>query len=480
MLVMDSNARRVRHVRFRAPSHEHARRAGTQLEDALRTASLPIADSGRLLVIRRLALGRIDPRWSAASIALAIENSIRNVKMDAVPPASPLAATSNAVQFEDRIEAVMLLARRLARRIVPTEWYWAAALPGWCAANLSQPWLALLNLVHRLPAPGPLLGAAAIVREAVAANAVPQLLAEIPPGAGANWLAASGFQTMRRVDFVELDFNDRSLAATIFLAADQREPEDRVLWLATIAAVADNPRRASDSALPTRVRSWLSAARVKKSQQRLAVTRAASSTPKNQKITQPGDTLIEPSLIAVSRDIPKTQIDESKRSGAECSVAQDAHDDTTQFAGLLFLIPALQRLGFVDWLEAHPSANEAGFGPALLRAFAARIAPCDKDPLILDLIRPVDLRAELLRDTRQFTAWISKTRRWCRTRARIGLHSLIIRRARICTSTAHIDLHFALDQSDLRVRRAGFDVDPGWVPWLGRIVRFHYDDNDRP
>jgi len=26
------------------------------------------------------------------------------------------------------------------------------------------------------------------------------------------------------------------------------------------------------------------------------------------------------------------------------------------------------------------------------------------------------------------------------------------------------------------VRRVALDVDPGWLPWLGCVVRFHYGD----
>jgi hypothetical protein len=31
-----------------------------------------------------------------------------------------------------------------------------------------------------------------------------------------------------------------------------------------------------------------------------------------------------------------------------------------------------------------------------------------------------------------------------------------------------------LDEVDLDVRRAGLDLDPGWVPWLGTVVRYVY------
>jgi hypothetical protein len=27
----------------------------------------------------------------------------------------------------------------------------------------------------------------------------------------------------------------------------------------------------------------------------------------------------------------------------------------------------------------------------------------------------------------------------------------------------------------LPVRLAGLDINPGWLPWLGRVVSFHYD-----
>jgi hypothetical protein len=65
-------------------------------------------------------------------------------------------------------------------------------------------------------------------------------------------------------------------------------------------------------------------------------------------------------------------------------------------------------------------------------------------------------------------------RRWCRRHARMGLHTLVRRPGRITATRTHIDVLFDIQQADIRVRGAGLDVDPGWVPWLGRVVRFHY------
>ncbi|MCV2218478.1 hypothetical protein [Thauera sp. Sel9] len=51
----------------------------------------------------------------------------------------------------------------------------------------------------------------------------------------------------------------------------------------------------------------------------------------------------------------------------------------------------------------------------------------------------------------------------------------IERPARVRASASRVDLHLRLADASLDVRRAGLDIDPGWLPWLGCVVRFHYD-----
>ena len=52
---------------------------------------------------------------------------------------------------------------------------------------------------------------------------------------------------------------------------------------------------------------------------------------------------------------------------------------------------------------------------------------------------------------------------------------LFERPGQLMAGRTHIDLHMAMDQISLPIRRAGFDRDPGWMPDLGRIVLFHFD-----
>ena len=46
--------------------------------------------------------------------------------------------------------------------------------------------------------------------------------------------------------------------------------------------------------------------------------------------------------------------------------------------------------------------------------------------------------------------------------------------ARLMANETHLDLDLLTPRVDIDIRRVGLDIDPGWVPWLGRIVTFHY------
>lgn len=52
--------------------------------------------------------------------------------------------------------------------------------------------------------------------------------------------------------------------------------------------------------------------------------------------------------------------------------------------------------------------------------------------------------------------------------------------ARLTSDSSHINLHFRLNDAQLAVRRVGLDITPGWVPWLGRVVTFHYGSGMEP
>ncbi|HEY4241155.1 MAG TPA: hypothetical protein VGM88_15135 [Kofleriaceae bacterium] len=193
-------------------------------------------------------------------------------------------------------------------------------------------------------------------------------------------------------------------------------------------------------------------------------------------------------------------------------------------AGALFLVRPLLLLGMPAWLEAHPWAEDSAFALRLLGRIAARylVNPAAEDPLVAalagdaisdgDFTAPAEWRAltgarRELRSTvdgRRITlngswplraerggigelaarpyaalAWERALHRWLRAYAGVSLAWLVRRSALVVATPTHLELELKLRDADVRVRAAGLDIDPGWVPWLGRVVRFRYTGGRR-
>ena len=56
------------------------------------------------------------------------------------------------------------------------------------------------------------------------------------------------------------------------------------------------------------------------------------------------------------------------------------------------------------------------------------------------------------------------------------LAELVAVPGRLVVDRTHAEVVLALDAVDLAVRRRALDADPGWVPSLGRVIRFHFVD----
>jgi hypothetical protein len=142
--------------------------------------------------------------------------------------------------------------------------------------------------------------------------------------------------------------------------------------------------------------------------------------------------------------------------------------------GLLFLLPVLERLGFPTLLEQHPELLEARLPERVLASIARRLGASPEDAMLAVLEGGDSPGAREDADVRHLLlGWRVACRGWCR-RAGLGLRELVCRPGRLLATPTHLDALFDMEHLDIRVRRLGLDVDPGWVPWLGRVVRFHY------
>ena len=52
---------------------------------------------------------------------------------------------------------------------------------------------------------------------------------------------------------------------------------------------------------------------------------------------------------------------------------------------------------------------------------------------------------------------------------------MLPRRARITADPGWIDVHFSLRDVSTELRRAALDLDPGFLPWLGVVLRIRYE-----
>jgi len=206
--------------------------------------------------------------------------------------------------------------------------------------------------------------------------------------------------------------------------------------------------------------------------------------------------------------------------------------EPTLAAGLYFLLHVLRRLGIAEALEACPSLREAGFVEHILKRIAAHAGVASDDPIPLCLhpeqaqfqlpeeappsyaaIWPANFgpsradshgvssfvstnaskfRPESGRNLPQLRrggfeseyllrVWVLAVRRWCWRIGRITVREILRRPGRVWLTRTDLDVTLPLAQAEIRIRRIGLDIDPGWVPWFGRfgrVVRFHYRERD--
>jgi hypothetical protein len=95
------------------------------------------------------------------------------------------------------------------------------------------------------------------------------------------------------------------------------------------------------------------------------------------------------------------------------------------------------------------------------------------DSLDLTLDRPL----------RRLMSFLMPFLRW-RLEAGLGLphesksdlgKALLLREAKIFVTATHVDVVMGLLQVTTPVRCSGLDTDPGWVPELGRVIKFHFE-----
>jgi hypothetical protein len=162
---------------------------------------------------------------------------------------------------------------------------------------------------------------------------------------------------------------------------------------------------------------------------------------------------------------------------AETSTESDTL--VSQWAGVWFLLRPIVELELVDQMAAAE--------PDVRRTLAAVVEGVTgvglDDPAVALLCGSLefeDTGKEVRQHDDVIHEYANLLRAWLADHAEVGVpggldpQNLWRRGATMVLAPGTIEVSFSLDDVDLRVRRAGLDLDPGFVWWLGSVVRFHY------
>jgi hypothetical protein len=170
-----------------------------------------------------------------------------------------------------------------------------------------------------------------------------------------------------------------------------------------------------------------------------------------------------------ARTLPATVAAHSGDDPAATETPSPRHGRMVQtgWGGVLFLINALRRLEVERLLD--DAGPDAPSGWRLLNDLGVAFGLPEDEPLALflaaqdlDTTVPPQLLASLIA---RIEALYRSDGPWPLPLAQ---------QACLWATETHLDLELETQTVDVALRLSGLDLDPKWVPWLGRVVTFHY------
>jgi hypothetical protein len=450
----------VQHVRLRPARIEDAAQMLFAVEDALNTADF--GDCGRLIVVRRLRLRAVPPRAGTALVARALDAAWREVAVRSVPASHPHASDAESVHFASRTAARLAWLALAAAGANTRAWYWAAALP---ELGRSAPAGDARTAMHGV--------VAALLREG--ATELTQALRGWSDDATAVVAQALPEAINRRLAGL------LTAAPHVRVAADPEAGPQRGLtagWQPVAGRLARQEPTSEAAA------TWLAPLLGQVPTLAQTKTVLGFGMPLASGLPRPAGTTNAVPAGDGSGAAGRGRAGATQRPRALAwPWLADAAE--TQQGGLLCLVNVLASLGFERWLERQAAQAARPFVDALFTQLLDAGTEAPADPQRAWFAQSTTDAATLagsdfieadagLASSHALRLWRARLRRALRRRAGIDLHDVLRRQAWVSGTSAHLDVVFPLAEVDLRLRRHGLDSDPGWVPWFGRIVAFHF------
>jgi hypothetical protein len=480
---LDRHVRRS-HVRMGAGESRH--RVRFALEEALRLAELPGEREGRVYYFRKVSLGSIPAQASRRLWMQSVQQALAVSAGAALHGCDPRADAADVVYFDSEEQAVELQLRRALRPGSTAAWFAPMALGGAPAGGESAS--SVLRIVEWLRQSMPPKAAATLILAALGNASPAELLARLPIGAVRAWLQDrdAGRAAAPDAPAISLPRHLRRMLGQTAVQFGWKEPH--TVWLATLIVQSLAPATAAVESTVRRARATL---------QELAAEGSAPSLELGVSILRPRDDLAQVVFAAAERTEDAGASAHSASDGVAASNADSLAakrplrhpavftpllGEPTAAAGLYFLLQALRQLGIKDALASSPDLAATNFVARILRLLAARSGVPAEDPVLwclkmADAEFPVSAAAHQEIDA-LVRLWAVRVRRWCWREGRISAREIVNREGHVWLTRTDLDVTLPMDQADVRIRRIGLDIDPGWLPWFGKVVRFHYRERD--
>ena len=540
-------ARLDRHVRrsiLRVGEGASRHRIAYSLEEALRLATLPGEEEGRIYCFRRVSLCGISAEANRRVWMEQVQQVLGAQAAQAVHASDPSAGSANAVYFNNFEEALETLLRKAVSAHSTSQW----ETPAWFASSVigTEPGqsyaLQIPAILERLRAPSMAPGAAAAILFAALGGSDPgALLSAIPSATIREWLSELEGQKSLSSPALPVQLPSEIKTAIQRAASHFGWKDPATIWLTAQAVLCLLPGTWSSGTAVKRARATLRVLeeeQLHEPQDRAALNlrestarsfifddddetsaaqmlsfekRAASPAIEDAVELSPAHKadIDEHSEEAPSDQAPELSVEVAAPSSAIPNIAiakLPLLGEATQSAGLYFLLNVLRSLGIVRALGACPALAEADLGIHTLRQLAVEAGVADDDPILLCVQSPqaaFELPGEILANLSQqpevwpkgFAAsrnsefdsayflrvWTVAVKLWLWRMGRLTASDVINRNGRVWLTRTDLDVTLPLAGADLRIRRIGLDIDPGWLPWFGesgRVVRFHYRDRE--
>jgi hypothetical protein len=529
--IRDRYDRFVRRARLSVSAGAPRHRLAFAMEEALRLVSLPGEDHGRTYYFRSLRVSALPPQGDRGVWLERFQHALEHQATQAVHGTDARANLADAVFFHSEHEILETLLHRTLDRRPTQEWYWRLVTADTFGTNAPS----IPAIVERLRAqPASWVAVASAIFAEPGFNAA-RLLRSIPPATIQDWLVEMDGPRPRfsGVDLALTDREWRGRPAIERAMRDRGHDDAGVLWLSALAVLLHSP-----SDLAARSTVWRARATVRHLAEERGLFSAETGLslesvlfPAKRPLAFPGEAETSPAQLAPA-DFPDNPIDpllvapttpnsvkspdtlDSDRrlneSGLELSTdhAAPLASETvtpesqrawlllgvnTEAAGLFFLLNAMRCIGISEACAA--GLVIPNFAVRVLQSLLAQSAMAGDDPVALWLHSSIPA-PRMPFDAMSFEAswwpnnmlpsphistlqafirvWSVAVRRWCWRHAGVSVKEIVLRDGMFFVNRTDLDVSLSIDAADVRIRKVGMDLDPGWLPWFGRVVRFHY------